>query len=86
VSTITFPSRKITVLGATYTPYIADDGRVGYQVVDRFGNTNLIYMNPRSDNFDLPPTVVVYAGREDDPALDTPQVFVNVWFFKEEST
>jgi hypothetical protein len=85
VSTITFPSRKITVLGATYTPYIADDGRVGYKVVDQFGNTNLVYMNP-SDYVSRGADLIVYAGREDDPALDTPQAFINVWFFKEDST
>lgn len=76
-----FPSKKIAVLGATYTPYVADDGRVGYMVENDLGQHNLIYLNPSDPETPDDQNVFVYIGEEDDPALDTPQVFVNMWWF-----
>lgn len=61
-----------------YTPFVADDGRVGYRVGrtdDRADAETFIYFNPSTTERDTTPNVFVYIGGDNDPAHDEPQHF-----------
>jgi hypothetical protein len=75
-----FDDRQIQVRGATYTPYVAEDGRVGYMVVNELGQHKLLYLNPSDPDSTDDQNVFVYVGEEDDPTYDIPLCFVNVTF------
>lgn len=59
----------------TYTPYISDDGRVGYVVRDADGASHYVYLNP-STGGDPPANIFVYAGEANDPNDDSPLCYV----------
>lgn len=72
----TFHDRTIeTAEGFSYTPYVAEDGRVGYIVADDQGRHKLVYLTPSNGEDEGMPNVFVYVGEEDNPALDVPQCF-----------
>ena len=66
-----------------YTPFIAEDGRVGYRVryvvlatEGRADAETFIYFNPSVNHGEDEPNVFVYEGIENDPVHDSPVVFV----------
>lgn len=75
--------------GVIYDPFVATDGRVGYQVTrlaeGDAERTTYIYFNPSGGSDDGVPTVFVYMGDDNDPALDAPQHFYVPKFFEEQS-
>lgn len=62
--------------GVVYTPFAAEDGRVGYRVTTTDGTLEtFIYLNPSAEG-GKDANVFVYEGVENDPAEDNPIVFV----------
>jgi hypothetical protein len=68
-----------------YFPFIAEDGRVGYQVNTTYGDPDaeretFIYFNPSDTSGDDTPNVFVYMGEDNDPAHDEPMHFYAIEF------
>jgi hypothetical protein len=59
--------------GVYYEPFVKD-GRVGYRVASIDGaRETFIYFNPSGGSDDGVPTVFVYQGEDNDPAVDQPE-------------
>jgi hypothetical protein len=72
---IKFPNRKIIDpdSGTQYTPFISDDGRVGYEITNiETGKFEFLYFNPSNGSDDGVPNVFVYQGVNNDPGNDGP--------------
>ena len=64
--------------GVYYEPFI-EDGRVGYRVASNrpgMGLETFVYLNPSDGSDDGVPTVFVYQGIENDPALDGSECYI----------
>lgn len=58
-----------------WTPFVAEDGRVGYRVqAENATDVTFIYLNP-STGGEGSPDVFVYEGSANDPGLDGPLHF-----------
>lgn len=66
---------KDTEANVRYIPYVADDGRVGLEVVDGAGNVTYLYLNP-STGGDPPANTFIYRGQANDPEADEPLCWV----------
>lgn len=69
-------SIKDTDAHVTYVPYVADDGRVGLEIIDSTGRTTYMYFNP-STGGDPPANVFIYQGFDNDPNEDEPLCWLN---------
>jgi hypothetical protein len=72
---IKFPDRKVIDPDSDtqYTPFITEDGRVGYECTDlTTGKFEFLYFNPSNGSDDGAATVFVYQGDSNDPCADTP--------------
>jgi len=57
--------------GVQFTPFITEDGRVGYECTDTAtGKFEFLYFNPSNGSDDGVASVFVYQGTENDPAYD----------------
>jgi hypothetical protein len=78
---IKFQDRKITdkTSGVQYVPFIAEDGRVGYECTEvATGKFEFLYFNPSNETDDGVANVFIYQGTENDPSNDTPHVHFTV--------
>jgi hypothetical protein len=82
-----YPERTVydPASDTAYVPFVSDDGRVGYRVIDtRAGKAGeretFLYFNPSiSEGGGDDPNVFVYIGGENDPAHDESLHFYAPW-------
>jgi hypothetical protein len=65
-----------TDAGVYYEPFVYD-GRVGYRVASTDGmRQTYVYFNPSTGSDDGVPTVFIYQGEDNDPAIDEPDCHI----------